>query len=125
VQTDKTGESIAALKANIAAFTGPQPPTPSELGRALNANTLSLPGSFESASAVLAAMEGNALYGRPDDYYERLSPRLRALGAADLSGAIGQSVDPSRLQWVVVGDAAKVRPQLEALGLPVEVRAAP
>ena len=27
--------------------------------------------------------------------------------------------------WVIVGDAATVRPQLEALGLPVEVQAAP
>ena len=26
--------------------------------------------------------------------------------------------------WIVVGDAATVRPQLESLGLPVEVRAA-
>ena len=125
VQTDRTGASIAALKANIRAFTGPQPPTPGELGRALNANTLSLPGSFESAAAVLAAIEGNALYGRSDDYFEQLSPRLRALVAQDLARAIGTAVDPDRLQWVVVGDAAKVRPQLDALGLPVEVRAAP
>lgn len=125
VQTDKTGESIEALKANIRAFTGPQPPSATELGRALNANTLSLPGSFESAAAVLTAMEGNALYGRPDDYFETLPPRLRALGAADLSRSVAEAVDPARLQWVVVGDAAKVRPQLERLGLPVEVRAAP
>ncbi len=125
VQTDRTAESIVALKQNIRAFTGPQPPTPTELLRALNANTLSLPGSFESASAVLTAMEGNALYGRPDDYFERLSPRLRALGAADLARTMAEAVDPDRLQWVVVGDAGKVRPQLEALGLPVEVRAAP
>ena len=34
------------------------------------------------------------------------------------------AIDPSRFVWVVVGDAAVVQPQLEALGLPVEVRAA-
>ena len=33
-------------------------------------------------------------------------------------------IDSGQLVWVVVGDAATVRPQLEALGLPVEVRTA-
>ena len=30
-------------------------------------------------------------------------------------------IDPSKFVWVVVGDAAKVRPQLDKLGLPIEV----
>ena len=34
------------------------------------------------------------------------------------------TIDPSTFVWVVVGDASVVRPQLEALGLPVEVRPA-
>jgi zinc protease len=29
-------------------------------------------------------------------------------------------IDPKDLVWVVVGDAAKVRPQLRRLGLPIE-----
>jgi ribose 5-phosphate isomerase len=32
-----------------------------------------------------------------------------------------QLIDPSKIVWVVVGDAAKVRPQLEKIGLPIEV----
>jgi RNA polymerase sigma-70 factor (ECF subfamily) len=30
-------------------------------------------------------------------------------------------IDPDNLVWVVVGDAARVRPQLERLGMPIEV----
>jgi ribose 5-phosphate isomerase len=30
-------------------------------------------------------------------------------------------VNPDKFTWVVVGDAAKVKPQLEALGLPIEM----
>ena len=41
--------------------------------------------------------------------------------AADMDAAARQIIDPSKLVWVVVGDAAKVRPQIEGLGLPVEV----
>ena len=31
-------------------------------------------------------------------------------------------INPDQFIWVVVGDASVVRPQLESLGLPVEVR---
>ena len=31
-------------------------------------------------------------------------------------------VDFNKMSWVVVGDAAKVKPQLEALGLPIEMQ---
>jgi len=41
-----------------------------------------------------------------------------------VDAAARAAIDPSRFVWVVVGDAAVVRPQLEALGLPVEVRSA-
>jgi ribose 5-phosphate isomerase len=40
---------------------------------------------------------------------------------ADLDAAARKVIDPKALVWVVVGDAAKVRPQLDGLGLPVEV----
>ena len=40
--------------------------------------------------------------------------------AQSLDQAARQAIRPNDLVWVVVGDAAKVRPQLEALGLPVE-----
>ena len=46
--------------------------------------------------------------------------------AADLDNAARAKIDPSRIVWVVVGDAAKIRPQLAKLGLPVEeMKAAP
>ena len=38
--------------------------------------------------------------------------------------AARQVIHPDQFVWVVVGDAAIVRPQLEALGLPLEVRPA-
>jgi predicted Zn-dependent peptidase len=35
-----------------------------------------------------------------------------------------QYINPDNFVWVVVGDAAAVRPQLERLGLPIEIVAA-
>ena len=43
---------------------------------------------------------------------------------ADLDKAARESINPDRLIWVVVGDASVVKPQLDALGIPVEVRSA-
>ena len=38
-----------------------------------------------------------------------------------LRTTISQAIDPSRITWIVVGEAAKVKPQLDTLGMPVEV----
>ena len=65
-------------------------------------------------------MMRNDMLGRPDDYYETIAAKYRALDVAGLDRSIRTTVDPSKLVWVVVGDAAKVRPQLDKLGLPVE-----
>ena len=40
--------------------------------------------------------------------------------SADLDASARAAIDPARLAIVVVGDAAKIRPQLAGLGLPVE-----
>ena len=38
--------------------------------------------------------------------------------------AARQVIKPDQFVWVVVGDASVVKPQLDAIGIPVEVRAA-
>ena len=121
VQADKTGAAIAELRQQIGAFLTTNGVTKEELDRTVAKSVNQLPGQFESAESVLGAMMRNDLLGRPDDYYETVAAKYRALDVAGLDRAIRATVDPSKLVWVVVGDAAKVRPQLDKLGLPVEV----
>ncbi len=73
---------------------------------------------------MLGSLERNKIYGRPDDYQERLSERYRALSAREFDAAVDQYIDPDKLTWVVVGDRAKIEPAVRAIGLPVEVRSA-
>ncbi len=122
VQRDRTGDAMAALMANVRAFSGPEPVSEADLGRAINSNIYALPGEFETSAAVLGAIETNHVLGRPDDYHARLPARFRGLDQQQVTRAAATLLDPDRLQWVVVGDAGKVEPQLRALGLPVEVR---
>lgn len=123
VQADKTGASIDVLRGDIGAYTGAKPITAAELARTANLTVLSLPGAFETSGALVAALQSNAVLERPDDYYVRLPARYRALTTAEVLAA-SRAIDPARFQWVVVGDAKIVAPQLTGLGLPVEVRAA-
>jgi predicted Zn-dependent peptidase len=121
VQSDRTGESIAAVREDIQGFLGTSGVTAEELQRVINGNTRQLPGQFETSAAVLGALRTNALYRRPDNYQETLAGRYRGMTAQVLDTTARRYINPDNFVWVVVGDAARVRPQLERLGLPIEV----
>ena len=124
VQANQTGPSIASVREDLKSFLGSNPMSSVEFERAITGAVRALPGRFETGGAVLDAMQGNDLYRRPDDYYATITTRYRGLQLAQLNQAIGGALDPSKTIWVVVGDAKTVRPQLDSLGLPVEVMSA-
>jgi zinc protease len=125
VQADKTGESLAVMIQDMREFLGPKGITQAEEERTIAGFVRELPGSFETASDVLVGMQNNVTYGRPDNYYDTVASRYRALDAKQMDAAIRGVVDPAKFTWVVVGDAKVVRPQLDRLGLPVEVKTVP
>lgn len=121
VQADKTGPALASLREQIGGFLTTSGVTPVEFTRTIQGQTRELAGNFETSARVLSAMETNDLFGRPDDYYDTIAQKYRALTAPQLDAAARGAIDPNRFVWVIVGDAAKVRGQLDSLGLPVEV----
>ena len=122
VQADRTGDSLAEMIKETREFLTVKGVTEEELKRNVAAEIGELPGSFETSPSVLGAMQSNALYGRPDDYYETLVARYEGQTRESLDAAARSALDVDDFVWIVVGDAAKVGPQLEAVGLPVEVR---
>ena len=124
VQANRTGESIAALIGQYERFLGADGVTQAERDRTVLGDTRGLSGSYETSFQVLGALRSNALYGRPDGYQESLAGRINALTAQQMDAAARAAIDPAKFVWVVVGDASVVKPQLDALGLPVEVRSA-
>ena len=102
-------------------MSGDKPMSQVEYDRAIAGSIRSLPGGFETSRAVLGAMQTNVLYKRPDDYYATIAARYRALTLPQLRSVIARRIDPKKIIWVVVGDAKTVRPQLDKVGLPVEV----
>jgi predicted Zn-dependent peptidase len=124
VQADRTGDSIKAIQQQVQEFLSTNGVTAAELSREVNGTTRELAGRFETSSAVLSAMQQNDVWGRPDNFYDTVAQRYRAMTGPELDAAMRNALDPNKFVWVVVGDAATVKPQLESLGLPVEVVAA-
>ncbi|QYJ07985.1 M16 family metallopeptidase [Qipengyuania flava] len=120
VQADRTGDALAELIRETGEFLSTNGVNEEEITRIVTAEIGELPGQFETSGAILRAMQNNALYGRPDNYYELLADRYRAQTQASLDAAARATIDPDGFVWVVVGDAEVVAPQLEQLGLPVE-----
>jgi predicted Zn-dependent peptidase len=125
VQADRTGESIAAAIQMVRAFLTNEGVNAEEMNRIILGNTRQLPGQFETSGAVLGALRSNALYRRPDNYWTTVADRYRGMTAPVLDQTARRYINPDNFVWVVVGDAARIRPQLESLGMPIEVMTVP
>lgn len=117
------GDSIAAIRRLLGAQKGAEPPTPAETASARANAIRGLPGELETGNALLRTLERNEGLGRPDSYLPTLPLRIAAV--PDAAVAAAPLPDPARLSFVIVGDAATIRPQLSVLGLPVTERAIP
>ncbi|WP_428632017.1 M16 family metallopeptidase [Sphingopyxis sp.] len=120
VQADRTGDSIKELQIDLKSFLGDKGVTKDELERTINGSVRELPGSFETSGDVLGGLRQIVKFGRPDNYYETLPATYEAMTAAEIDAAARKVLSTDDLVYVIVGDAAVVKPQLDGLGLPVE-----
>ena len=117
VQIDKTGEAMAEMRREIADFaSGGEPITAPEVTRIRNIQTLSLPGAYETASAVMGTISGIVRYQRPDDYVFKRKAEIEAMTPAQVQQAAA-TLDPNALTWVVVGDLKQTEKEVRALNL--------
>jgi zinc protease len=124
VQTDKTKESLAEILRELNSFKSTRPATAPELKRAVDNNTRSLPGAFETSGDVLGSLVSSYRFGRPWNYPATLKTQYEALNLSDVSAAAAETVHPESLIWVIVGDREKIEAGVASLGLgPIEVKA--
>ena len=121
VQSDRTGDSISEIRKEINEFVDARGVQPNELERIVNSNMRELPGQFETAGDVLGGLVNIVRYNRPDNYYETRAQFFSKLTAAELDAEARRNLDEGDMVYIVVGDAKVVEPQLENLGLKVEV----
>jgi zinc protease len=117
VQTDKTKESLVEMNKEINGLLRDHPVTADELARIQANETLSLPGSRETIGSVGFSILDILQYGWPDNYYDTIAGKFRALKASDLDAAAKQTIHPEGMVWVVVGDRAKIEQGIKELGI--------
>ncbi|HYA94734.1 MAG TPA: pitrilysin family protein [Terriglobales bacterium] len=117
VQTDKTKEALIEINKELREFLTDRPVTAAELARIQANETLRLPGSRETLDAVGTSINSLLKYHWPDDYYDKMAGRIRALKTADLEAEAKQVIHPDRFVWVIVGDRAKIEPGIHELNL--------
>jgi zinc protease len=115
VQSDRTADAVRELQGELERFRSIEPARPEELERVFRSNAYSLPGRFETADAVLEALQSNARFGRPDDYVSSLKSRYQQVKLENLQEAAEQVLRPDRLTWVIVGDRSKIEQELRDL----------
>ncbi|TAM94873.1 MAG: insulinase family protein [Rhodanobacteraceae bacterium] len=117
VQTDKTAPSVEEALKEARAIVGDKPVSAAEIAKIKDNEVRKLPGQYETARAVLGAMEGIVKYARPDDYVQTLKSRIEAQKDADVEAAAKEVIRPDKLTWVIVGDLSRIEQPVRALDL--------
>jgi zinc protease len=117
VQTDKTKEALIELDKELRGIIKDRPIQPDELSRAQASLTLTLPGSWETMSALAGAIGDIVTFGLDDRYYDTFADKVRAQTVQSLTKAAADVVHPDQLVWVVVGDRSKIEPGIRELKL--------
>jgi zinc protease len=122
VRLDVTGAAVREILKEVRGMRE-QPLPAAELAAARASQVLSLPGQFETNSAIGASLAETFVFGLPLDYYNRLPAQFAGVTADQVRGAARKYLVPERMIVVAVGDRAKIVPQLRKLKLgPAEVR---
>jgi zinc protease len=117
VQTDKTKEAVVELNKELRGILKDRPIQPAELARAQASLTLTLPGSWETMSALSGAIVDIVTFGLEDRYYDTFAEKVRAQTVLSLTSVAGDVIHPDQLVWVIVGDRSKIEPGIRELKL--------
>jgi zinc protease len=84
------------------------------------------PLRFETTGGVAAAIEPLAVYGLPDDWWQKYRARIEAVTPDDVLSAARELLQPDRLLILATGDAERVHDEIERAAFgPLEVQPAP
>ncbi len=119
VQTDKTAESIQEILKEMNQFVGDKPMTQAEFDKTKQNTIMGMSGMWETNGAVNGSTVNMVKYNLKDDYWKTYSQRVQNLTLKDVQSVARTIVQPGDLGWFLAGDAEKVMPGLEKLGMEV------
>jgi zinc protease len=119
VATESTGAAVREVLGELARIRE-EPVEPVELEETRNYLVGVFPYTVQTIAELAKRLESLAVYGLPDDYFERYTERLAAVTEQDVLEVSRRHLDPEHIAVVAVGPAEELEPQLAGLG-PVQV----
>ncbi len=115
VQGIKTRESLEVARDILAGYAAGFSDEDMELTRASvgKANF----GAYETTEALVDMLTDISLYGLPDDYVTQREAVLNGITTQQVRDIAARYIDPARMTWVVVGDAATQLDNVKKAGL--------
>jgi zinc protease len=115
VQTAVTKESVSEFLKELRGIRGDIPVTQAELDQAKQSLIRGFPRTMETPAQIAARLSDIALYGLPDNYFNSYIAGISKVTIADVNRVAKESIDPSRLTILVVGDKSVIEPGLRSL----------
>ncbi|MCK6693911.1 MAG: insulinase family protein, partial [Thermoanaerobaculia bacterium] len=119
VQTDKTKESVQEIMKEVKQFVADKPMTQAEFDKTKQNTVMGMAGMWETNAAVNASARNLVKYNLKDDYWKTYSQRVQNLSLKDVQSVAKTIVQPNDMGWFMAGDAEKVTPGLEQLGMEI------
>jgi predicted Zn-dependent peptidase len=119
---DRVGAALAETDRIVRAFAA-QGPTEEELASVREREVFVSTAVFQTAADTARAWSWVLFYGQPDEVLMKAPQRYGALTTNAVKGAAARYLDADHMRTVIVGDWAKLREPLTALGWgPIEIR---
>lgn len=119
VQTDKTKESVQEIMKEVKQFVAEKPMTQAEFDKTKQNTVMGMAGMWETNAAVNASARNLVKYNLKDDYWKTYSQRVQNLTLKDVQSVAKTLVQPNDMGWFMAGDAEKVTPGLQQLGMEI------
>jgi predicted Zn-dependent peptidase len=119
VKTDTTADSISEILREVSEAKTTRPFTAEELENASGYLLGSRPVRYENAGTLLGELQGNWLYGLPDDWITAYADNIRAVTLEGAQAAWTEHIQAAEISILVVGDKATILEGLQGLGLTI------
>lgn len=115
VQGDKTADTVSEIIREMSGMLGDRPVREEELAKVKQQQTLELPGSHETMSAIGSLLGDLLQLNLPLNYYDTYVSRLSQISIPEVEVCAKSLLNPTNMIWLIVGDRAQIQPALEAL----------
>lgn len=115
VQTDKTAPAVTEFFNELEAIR--KTVTEAELAKAKNYVALSFPSEVETTGDIAGKLADQYTYSLPDSWLDAFVDKIQAVTLEDVRRVADQYIEPGKVAVVVVGDRAKIEPELRKLNI--------